>query len=234
MSKSILQSIKPQYCELIAKGEKSIEVRKTRPKLDVPFKVYIYCTIPRGKEKGILLDPFHPNQPCIEKYLSKCRKRIGKQGTIFQDTIDLCGKVIGEYVCDKIIEYPAFQQMDAYIIPFLQQSLTCLTQKELWQYGKGKTLYGWHISDLKIYDKPKELSEFVKCNMPSFDDLDGSEVLCDYCTMTDFGERKTFGFAAGDYYDCGGEECKEAYKNYIEDNQYLTRPPQSWCYVEEV
>lgn len=29
-------------------------------------------------------------------------------------------------------------------------------------YGKGKTLYGWHISDLKIYDKPRELSEFYK------------------------------------------------------------------------
>ena len=42
--KSILQSIRPQYCELIAAGKKTIEVRKTRPKLDVPFKAYIYCT----------------------------------------------------------------------------------------------------------------------------------------------------------------------------------------------
>lgn len=42
--KSILQSIKPKYCELIAAGKKTIEVRKTRPKLETPFKVYIYCT----------------------------------------------------------------------------------------------------------------------------------------------------------------------------------------------
>ena len=44
MSKAVLLSIKPQYCELIASGKKTVEVRKTRPKLDTPFKVYIYCT----------------------------------------------------------------------------------------------------------------------------------------------------------------------------------------------
>lgn len=35
----------------------------------------------------------------------------------------------------------------------------CLNQPELIQYGKGETIYGWHISDLKIYDKPLLLSE---------------------------------------------------------------------------
>lgn len=150
----------------------------------------------------------------------------------------LNGKVIGEYVCDRIDTYESVSSklgsgFIEYKMNFEQLSNTHLSINEFCCYGKGKILYGYHISDLKIYDKPKELSEFVKCNMPSFDDLDGSEVLCYYCTMTDFGERKTFGFAAGDYYDCGGDECKEAYKSYIEDNQYLTRPPQSWCYVEE-
>ena len=35
-----------------------------------------------------------------------------------------------------------------------------LNQNELWNYGQGKILYAWHIDDLKVYDKPKELSEF--------------------------------------------------------------------------
>lgn len=42
--KAVLISIKPQWCDLIATLKKTIEVRKTKPKLDTPFKVYIYCT----------------------------------------------------------------------------------------------------------------------------------------------------------------------------------------------
>ena len=44
MSKAALISIKPKWCEKIINGDKTIEVRKTRPKLDTPFKCYIYCT----------------------------------------------------------------------------------------------------------------------------------------------------------------------------------------------
>lgn len=42
--KSVMISIKPKYCELIASGKKTVEVRKTRPKIETPFKCYIYCT----------------------------------------------------------------------------------------------------------------------------------------------------------------------------------------------
>ena len=42
--KSVLISIQPKWCELIANGKKTVEVRKTRPKLETPFKCYIYCT----------------------------------------------------------------------------------------------------------------------------------------------------------------------------------------------
>ena len=41
---SILMSIHPKYCFLIASGKKTIEIRKTIPKLETPFKVYVYCT----------------------------------------------------------------------------------------------------------------------------------------------------------------------------------------------
>ncbi len=53
MPKAILISIKPQYCELIANGKKTIEVRKTKPKLEPPFKCYIYCTKPSKKHQTI-------------------------------------------------------------------------------------------------------------------------------------------------------------------------------------
>ena len=44
MSKAVLISIRPKWCEKIVNGNKTIEVRKTRPKMDTPFKCYIYCT----------------------------------------------------------------------------------------------------------------------------------------------------------------------------------------------
>jgi predicted transcriptional regulator len=52
MSKAVVLSIRPKWCEKIAIGEKTIEVRKTRPKLDTPFKAYIYCS--QGNDARIL------------------------------------------------------------------------------------------------------------------------------------------------------------------------------------
>ena len=62
MSKAVLISIKPKWCELIASGKKTVEVRKTNPKLDTPFKCYIYCT----KAK----DFFSAQQPDADKSLA--------------------------------------------------------------------------------------------------------------------------------------------------------------------
>lgn len=47
MSKAVLISIRPKWCDLIARGKKTFEVRKTTPKLETPFKCYIYQTLPK-------------------------------------------------------------------------------------------------------------------------------------------------------------------------------------------
>ena len=52
--KSVLISIQPKWCELIASGKKTVEVRKTKPKLETPFKCYIYCTQGELKDLGII------------------------------------------------------------------------------------------------------------------------------------------------------------------------------------
>ena len=79
----------------------------------------------------------------------------------------------------------------------------------------GKVGYGWHISDLVIYDKPRELSEFR--NVCKYLNNDGScryeEVDCD-CVKFDFNPDWSINFA----------ECLD----------YMSKPPQSWCYVEEL
>lgn len=195
--KSVLISIQPKWCELIASGKKTIEVRKTAPKLETPFKCYIYCT----KSKEVMFTVFL-NEPEREvEYLS--------------------GKVIGEFVCDRITtlnydtDWGVEPPQEGYFLvePYAENVLLdfnpCLTNKELILYGKGKLLYGWHISALKIYDKPKELGEFYsRCG--------DRKMKCDGCKYK----------KQDSWFD----------PPYCEVDSYisLTRPPQSYCYVEDL
>lgn len=75
MSKAVLISINPEWCDLILRGEKTAEVRKTKPKLETPFKVYIYCTK-------------------APKWLKIASDKWEQRS----------GKVVGEFICDKIWE----------------------------------------------------------------------------------------------------------------------------------
>ncbi len=148
--KSILMSIRPEWCKKIFDGEKTIEVRKTRPLIDMPFKVLVYCT----KAKHIPEDGlyFLPNDKQL--YLG-CKKK--DLGFVCLEGDFRNGKVIGEFVCDKIDEYEA-NERGWYIYP---QDETCLLCDEIAHYGKGKPLYGWHITEPKLFDKPRELTEFT-------------------------------------------------------------------------
>lgn len=143
--KSVLISIQPKWCELIARGEKTIEVRKTAPKLQTPFKCYIYCTLTGSQE--------------MAKDLSKWRREKWWQKK---------GRVIGEFVCDRIDSIFNVATTDWNLLCGSTHeyhkklvSQACLTEQEVHEYAKGRnTIYCWHISDLKIYDKPRELGEF--------------------------------------------------------------------------
>lgn len=93
MSIAVLLSIQPQYCELIANGKKTVEVRKTRPKLETPFKVYIYCTKPKSKHDwGLCLEDGKVGFVCNCNYDAAIRNGMKI----------LSGKVIGEFICDDI------------------------------------------------------------------------------------------------------------------------------------
>lgn len=205
MNKSVLISIQPKWCELIANGKKTVEVRKNRPKLDTPFKCYIYCT----KDKWQ-----HLVQMPDKSYRIYNGKEYGKYDKSLIFGGEANGKVIGHFVCDEILDYKlADVSTDVGIFYYYERDITkklfavnsledCLTDDELLEYGNYKSLYGWHISELKIYDEPKELSEFKKINRE--------------CWYADLGLAKR---------DC--PECKNA-------DCFLTRPPQSWCYVDEI
>lgn len=197
MSKAVLLSVQPKWCEKICHKigektdgspiyEKRVEVRKTRPKLDTPFPVYIYQT----KKTWVY--------------------------NIFSKIADWQGKVIGEFVCDKIYQYSTSDLEGQTISDEKMQKLSCLTKKELSDYEYSAPprdyciyligLYGWHISNLVIYDKPKELSEFIYPT--ACDSHIAKHMMCNTCCLS-------------------AKFCSKKPK-------MITRPPQSWCYVEEL
>lgn len=130
--KAVLISIKPKWCELITSRKKTIEVRKTRPKLKPPFKCYIYETKGKSDVPTWMDEDGHASYECG-------------------------GKVIGEFVCGKIEAKPFGNGIAAY---YSNNVGTCVSDLELRLYQTaGKPLYFWHISDLKIYDEPKGLTK---------------------------------------------------------------------------
>lgn len=177
--KAVLISIQPKWCELIASGKKTVEVRKTKPKLETPFKAYIYMTAG---------DAIYP--VTINGAPYTCSNVGGKV-------------VIGEFVCDKVYNIKSHFDKPDFCNQYLcdwnwGEGTVCLSFTGLNDYLKGKNGFGWHISDLVIYDEPKRLSEFFyACDKPK------------------------------------GIDCSVCLDNRENKCKAITRPPQSWCYVEE-
>ena len=151
MSKAVMLSIRPKWCEKIANGEKTIEVRKTRPKLETPFKCYIYCTLPK-----------YPH----EDFIATDYPRPQFYG----------GKVVGEFTCERVvpITYDGGRLWCPTNATF--SPATCLSQVEIIAYiGDKGRCYGWYISDLLIYDQPRELTAFRR--------LCPNDLYCESCAM---------------------------------------------------
>ncbi len=150
--KAVMFSINKPHTDNIKKLLKGSELRTRPPKIDEPYKAYIYETLRNGG----------------------------------------CGKVIGEFTAFNEFKYRMCMGVPKHLV-----LSSCLSVEEIWAYtNKGeKDLTEISISDLIIYDKPKELSEFTKV-------------------------KKIMSACEIDCVNCGF--CK------------IKRPPQSWCYVEEV
>lgn len=147
--KSILLSIKPKYLELIASGKKTIEVRKTAPK-EVPFKAYIYCTKAKSQWRFSDYEGAYENSKGEIVYAQR--------------------HIIGEFICDKV--YLIKNQGNSFVVANEEQGVTneiarqsCLDYDDMVGFLGNKDGYAWHISDLKIYDKPLSLSE-LEVNRP--------------------------------------------------------------------
>ena len=176
--KAVLMSIRPQWCEKIFNGSKSIEVRKSRPSIPTPFTVYVYQT----KHKG--------GNATVREVLN---------------SVYGGGKVIGSFVCDRIREIiPLGLRGFKLGAEWLKEM--CLSKEQLDEYGGLKTLYSWHITEPKLFDKPRDITEFALYGRCAED--------CD-----------EYDICARDSED-GRMSCKYFKRTFLE------RPPQSYCFVE--
>lgn len=101
---------------------KTIEVRKSYPKNKNWNKVAKICCSKNKASFAKIPKEYHP---LMERFL---------------------GKVIGEFVCDSIISHCEMANAD------IAEQQGCIKRENLLEYSNGKELYGWHISDLVIYD----------------------------------------------------------------------------------
>lgn len=170
---AILISIQPYWCHKIIDRLKTFELRKRAPKLKPPFKCYVYMTATKRKDLLWEWDTAYTSSS--------------------GELCDGAQKVIGEFICD-------------YIEPVTQESRQAISEKscvplpDMYTYAGSKGIYSlqaMHISNLKIYDKPKELSDFYTYDN-SYDNSFGR--------VFEDGERR----------------------------KPIQRPPQSWCYVQEL
>lgn len=176
-----------------------------------PFKVYIYCTL--AGSDSLFMDVLNRDVAAWNS------------GGLPEKR----GRVIGEFTCKKITglthvgETGSWEPASLYVRApgsyykpadeLLEAA--CMSKETAEKYLKGRDGYGWHISDLKIYDKPRDLDEFSR-----------------------FG---FFGMGRSNCV-CGNWRCKnyEPSESYMIpptckiDGCSICRPPQSWCYVEEL
>lgn len=202
--KSVLISIRPERVKKIASGKKTIIVCKSVPK-EVPFKAYIYATRPKNFHK---CGAVSTSDELL--WLANSKVEMGDGFKFWADGDEyqcLNGRIIGEFICDKVERFTIGSLRSDDI-----EKLACLSYNEMICYFykpeelDGKTVkqgFAWHISNLKIYDKPKELSEFIK---PCQNDIP----ICVSCDKFEYTSNMVL--------RCGNK---------------IERPPQSWCYVEE-
>lgn len=174
---SVLMSFSIYWLYLILEGKKTEEVRKHIPLAKYwNKKIIMYA----NKSKRELMRIPAPHR---EKY----RK--------------LMGKVVAEFTCDYIRKGKADNLSQAYC--HNEPDKTRISDQDLVLYATtGKSVYFLHVSDLKIYDRPKELGEFKRpCQKPINENV-------------------------GDCFNCN------RFEQDYSCNDKITRPPQSWCYVE--
>lgn len=207
----VLMSLQPKWCAKILNREKTIEVRRVAPKLKAPYEVLIYCT----KEKPYIVASYSGVVENEKPYYVD----VKFMPPVISEFIN--GKVVGKFTVEKVekINYKSYNENYCYYSleetiegNYGLEKMTGLNMSEIHNYLNGKNGYALHISNLQIFDKPKELGEFYKCGY--------NEAL----KQQEFKNEQAKGFSCF----VGGVYPLET----LEKEYRLTKAPQSFMYVE--
>ena len=241
---AIMISIQPQWVEKILNGEKTIEIRKTKPKIKLPCKVYIYCT--KGQElwgDGTGETWYGVDENEDMQLVHELNPTLAR----------LNGKVVAEFTLNKVEEIRCcavpykntnnlgyerfidngvyklknddglvFERNDNQISTMLKNEDFDKMQvkpKHIYNYlgGYGK-FYNWFIDNLKIYDEPRNIKEFKKpCICPKMPYCPGCEVGYESISESEQEYYRAFG------------ECETEWVCL----NFMKKPPQSWCYIQD-
>lgn len=139
MSKAVLLSIRPEHCRKLIDGKKNVELRKNWPRKKTPFLCYLYCTM-----GGEILP-------------------------VGENALPANGMVFGQAVCYDIYQAIEYNENN-YLVTYPEIiKKACVTEKEAIQYANGKSVYGWALRHVEVYDKPRDLSEFRPFCDPNHD-----------------------------------------------------------------
>ena len=212
--KSILISIRPEWVSKTIKGEKKIEVRSSAPKdwMDYlsgktkiepkPRTAFIYCT--KGSERFISTDAgdYRINGKVVGKFTLRKVEEI------------ICRPICGEW--ESYTETLGYSEIS---------QASCLENREIVRYLKGKNGYAWHISDLKIFDEPKGLNAFLKPNWNKGLDKELERARKEDAKII---KRIENGIA----FDDEIANCEELTLLGFELSGLIEKAPKSWRYVE--
>lgn len=233
MNKCIILSVQPQWLEKILNGEKTIEIRKSKPKCDYPIDVYLYCT--KSKNYLVKEDNYETIEPLFNYKICYPSEYDELVATI------LNGKIVAKFTLNKVEKFQIFDSYSSFgnwltddgfindnkkIEEFLSKSCMSDIQLqdyagfpdfEIYQYGgetKEGIFYTWHIDNLQIFDKPMELREFYRNNYQVIQDYEScNNYDCIYAIDNSI---------LGDDGYCPVDECPKL---------RISRPPQSWGYA---
>lgn len=201
--RAFLISIRPQWVEKILNREKIYEIRRTIPKewkeylegktsiKPAPSKWYIYCTKGKSDKDSLVVSN---SLPAIMPYNAN-------------------GRVVAEFTLKNISYWQPYWTPEVMHICDISEK-SCVSIEDLMKYCGDEIIYALHIEDLKIYDKPKELSEFSHYIPNNKCPKKECGIDCEDCMSYD-GEHET---------------CLALYYSHWQ----IKRPPQSWCYVNDL
>lgn len=147
---AVMVSFTPEECKELVSKQLTVKLFKQCPKLKPPFKCYVYM-----KMNG------------VPEYIYD--RNLTRQNIYLLHPDLANGRIVGEFTCDKIYTFSYSPELDNYDYSDLINDTnsfstlcTGMLPHSIYKYGNQSTLYGFRVTDFKLYQKMLFPSQFTK------------------------------------------------------------------------